>query len=134
MFFYFALKALFVLEIFQILFWVFGLVGKRLDKEAKSTLKTYNITKWITNNYNTHTHMHVTHTTKFSQLVENNMRNVVEKPYVQNVTEKLVLDPFLKNPNWADLWIKSLKFHTGCCIVCPSRVLPKHVETSFYFV
>ena len=80
MFFYFALKALFVLEIFQILFWVFGLVGKRLDKEAKSTLKTYNITKWITNNYNTHTHMHVTHTTKFSQLVENNMRNVVEKP------------------------------------------------------
>ena len=43
--------------------------------------------------------MHVTHTTKFSQLVENNMRNVVEKPYVQNVTEKLVLDPFLKNPN-----------------------------------
>ena len=78
--------------------------------------------------------MHVTHTTKFSQLVENNMRNVVEKPYVQNVTEKLVLDPFLKNPNWADLWIKSLKFHTGCCIVCPSPVLPKHVETSFYFV
>ena len=32
----------------------------------------------------------------------------------QNVVEKLFPDYFLKNQNWAYLWINSLKFHTVC--------------------
>ena len=33
--FYFTQKALLVLEIIQFLFWIFGHVGKRLDKNAQ---------------------------------------------------------------------------------------------------
>ena len=51
---YFILKALFVLEIFQYLFWLFGYVGKRLDKKAKVNSKICDVTNWITNNYKKH--------------------------------------------------------------------------------
>ena len=44
---------------------------------------------------------------QFGQLIEYNMRNIfLEK---SNVVEKLVLDPFMENQNWAYLWINSLK-------------------------
>ena len=39
--FYFTLKTLFILEIFQFLFWIFGNVGKRLDKIAKVIFENY---------------------------------------------------------------------------------------------
>ena len=52
--FYFILIALFVLEIFQYLIWLFGLVGKRFDKKAKVNFTIYGDTNWITNNYNKH--------------------------------------------------------------------------------
>ena len=34
---------------------------------------------------------------KFGQLIENNLRNIFLENYIQNVVEKLVPDPFLKN-------------------------------------
>ena len=40
---------------------------------------------------------------------------------IQNVVEKLVPDPFLKNWNWADLWINSLKFYAVCFYFMPSE-------------
>ena len=46
------------------------------------------------------------------------MRNIFLKNHAQNVAEKLVPDPFLKNQNLVYLWIKSLKFYTD------SRGLP----------
>ena len=45
------------------------------------------------------------------------MRNIFLKNHAQNVVEKLVPDPFLKNQNLPYSWIKSLKFCTD------SRVL-----------
>ena len=48
------LKALFVLEIIKFLSWCFGYVEKRPDKKAKVNLKTYDVTDWTTNNYNTY--------------------------------------------------------------------------------
>ena len=51
--FYFTLKALFVLEIFQFLFSCFGHEGKQLDKKDTVNFKIHDIRKWITNNYNT---------------------------------------------------------------------------------
>ena len=38
-------------------------------------------------------------TIKFGQLIEHSMRNVFLKNHTQNVVEKLVPDPFLKNQN-----------------------------------
>ena len=52
--FYFTVKALFVLEIFQFLLGIFDHVGKWRDQKAKINFKTYDVKKWITNNYNTH--------------------------------------------------------------------------------
>ena len=42
------------------------------------------------------------------------------KNHTQNAVEKLVLGPFLKNQNWAKLWINSLKFYT-VCLFCMSK-------------
>ena len=52
--FYFISKALFVLKIFEFLSQHFGHVAKRLDKKNKADFKFYDVTAWLTNNYNTH--------------------------------------------------------------------------------
>ena len=52
--FYFTLKAFFILKIFKFLSWLFGQVSKRRDYKDKVKFKFYNITSWLTNNYNTH--------------------------------------------------------------------------------
>ena len=36
---------------------------------------------------------------KFGQLIEYNMRNIFLGNHIQNVVEKLVPDPFIKNQN-----------------------------------
>ena len=64
-------------------------------------------------------------TMKFGQLIECKMRNIfLEKSslknHTQNVVEKLVSDSFLKNKNWAYLWINCLKFYTVCFYCMPS--------------
>ena len=50
---------------------------------------------------------------RFGQLIEYN-RNILLKNHTQNVLEKLFPDPYLKNQNWAYLWINSVKFQTVC--------------------
>ena len=49
----FILKALFVLDIFTFLSWLFGYVDKQLDKTAMVNFTIYDITDWATNNNNT---------------------------------------------------------------------------------
>ena len=52
--FYFMLKAIFICPTF------FDLVGKRFDKKkAMGNFKTYDITDWTTNNYDTHIAQHL---------------------------------------------------------------------------
>ena len=53
-YFSFILKALFVLKIFKFLFRLFGHVKKRSDQKDKINFKIYNVTIWLTNNYNAH--------------------------------------------------------------------------------
>ena len=48
------LKALFVLQIFRFLSWLFGYVEKPVDKKAMVIFKIYDITDWTTNIYNTY--------------------------------------------------------------------------------
>ena len=50
----FYFKAFFVLEIWTLLSWLFGYVGKQLDEKAIVSFKTYDAIGWKTNNYNTH--------------------------------------------------------------------------------
>ena len=52
------------------MFWLFGHVGKPLDKKAKVNLKFY-VTDWQTNNYNT-----IIVSMEFGQLIEYNLTNI----------------------------------------------------------
>ena len=52
--FYLMFKAFLVLKIFKILSRFFYFTGKRFNKKAKVNFKIYDVTGWITNNYNTH--------------------------------------------------------------------------------
>ena len=45
------------------------------------------------------------------------------------MVEKLLPDLFLKNQNWAYLWINSLKFYTSCFYCMPSSAPSKYIET-----
>ena len=57
------------------------------------------------------------------------MRNIFLEIHTQNVLEKLFPDPFLKNQNWASVWIKSLKFYTVCFYYITSWGPSKFIET-----
>ena len=58
--FYFILKALFILKIFEFLSWHFGHVEKWLDKKDKINFEIYDVTAWLTKNYNTHIAQYLT--------------------------------------------------------------------------
>ena len=81
---------------------LFGQVKKRLDKKAKVNFKIYdasilpNISRKKDNQ-----------AMKFGHLKEYNMINILfEKSYAK--CQKLASDTFVKNQNWAYLWINSL--------------------------
>ena len=92
-----TLKALLLLKIFNFLSWLFHHVEKRVDTEDNVNLDDQ--------------------TMKFGQLIEYSMGNV----------KKLFSDPFLKNQNWAYLWVDSLKLYTVW--FCMPRGLLKYIET-----
>ena len=127
--FYFTLKALFVLEIFQILFWVFGYVGIQHDERAKVNFKISYVSNWI-KTITIHMLPDISRsqgnlTTKFVPLIEYDIRNFL----VEKSCTKCGGQSFFKDENWTYFWINSLKFYTVCFVVCPSRGLPKHTET-----
>ena len=56
------------------------------------------------------------------------------KNHTKNVVEKLVTDPFLKNWNWAYIWINSLTFYAVCFCWIASWGLSKYFETKLHLV
>ena len=66
---------------------------------------------------------------KLGQLIEWTWETFFLKNQIQNMVGNLFADPFLKNQNWAYVWINSLKFYT-VFFSCMSRSgLSKYVET-----
>ena len=65
---------------------------------------------------------------KFGQLKEY-WKSFFLKNYTQNVVEKLFPDPFLKNQNWAYLWINMLKLYKFCFYCLLSWGLSELIET-----
>ena len=57
--FYFAINALFVAKIFNLLSSLFGRVEKRLDEKNKVDFKINDVTTWETNNRNTHIYQYL---------------------------------------------------------------------------
>ena len=56
------------------------------------------------------------------------------KNHTKRVVEKLLPDPFLKNQNWAYLWINCLKLYTVCFYHMLKGGLSKYTETNFYII
>ena len=50
--FYFILEALFILKIFKFCLKFFVIYRKRVDLKDKVNFKIYNVTAWLSNNYN----------------------------------------------------------------------------------
>ena len=78
--FYFMLKALFVLEMFKFLSWLYGFV-KRLHRKAKINFEIHDITFWTTNNFNTYIVQYLIRTKdnqamKLGKLIKYNVRNI----------------------------------------------------------
>ena len=99
------LIGLFVSKIFKLLSRPSRCVEKRLDKKLKVNFKISDVTDWKTNNYNTYI-VHISRsksnkTMKFGQLIEYSIKILFLKNHTQNVVEKLVPDPFMKNRNLA---------------------------------
>ena len=53
----------------------------------------------------------------FGQLIEYNMRSIFIENHSKNVMKKLAPDRFIKNRNWAYLWINSLMFYKFVIII-----------------
>ena len=54
---------------------------------------------------------------KFGQLIKyNKKKNFIEESY-RKCGGDTIPDPFLKNQNWAYLWINSLKFYTASLLL-----------------
>ena len=102
-FFYFILKALFALEIFKYLFWLFGHVGKQLDKNAKVNFKIRDVTSWVTT-----TAIHIlpgiskikgNQTMEFGQLIEYNMGNISLEKLCTKCGGETIPKPFFEISN-----------------------------------
>ena len=70
-------------------------------------------------------------TMKFGQLLEHNMINIFIGKSNTKCGQKTIYkpDPFLKNQNWAYLWINSLKFHATYLYCVLRWGLLKCIET-----
>ena len=77
---------------------------KRLDWKDKVNFKIHDVKTWLTNKCNTHiasiSRSKGNQTIKFGQLIEYNMRNIVEKSYTKCAIETI--------PRY--LWINDAKF------------------------
>ena len=100
------LTDLFVLEVFKFVSWLFGYAEKRLHKKQKVNFKIYDATDWtkvitihVLSNFS---RSKWKRTMKLCQLRTYHEKYIL-KNHTQNIVEKLVPDPFLKNQNWAYL-------------------------------
>ena len=66
---------------------------------------------------------------EFGQLIEYKMRNIFFENYTRNMVEKLFPGSFLKNQNWAYVWISNLKFYADCFYCMASLRLSRYIET-----
>ena len=113
----FTLKAFLVLKTFKFVSWIFGHAENGLIRKIRLT------SKFMTSQPGQQTiakHILVTILRKAIRQWNwvNCNRNIFLKNHTQNVVKILFSDPFLKNQNWAYLWINSLSFIQFVFIVC----------------
>ena len=86
--FYFMLKGFFICKVFTFLSWLFGHIGKRLDKEGKVNFKVYDI-DWETNNCNTHIAQYFKKWSQLGTEVSSVNRKYYEKYFSLKIMQKI---------------------------------------------
>ena len=121
--FYFMLKALFVKNSFMRKLWF---ISKFMTSPTGQQIIAIHILPNISRSK-------INQTKKFDQLIEYNMGSIFLKiNHAQNLVEKLVPDPFLKNQNWEYLWINNLKCYK-LCFYCTSKLRSPNIYI-FYLI
>ena len=74
---------------------------------------------------------------KLGQLITYKMKNIIFEKLYTKCGGEIVPDPFIKNQNWAYLWINRLQFYKICFYCMSKSGLPKYIKskvltTSFY--
>ena len=115
--------------------WIFGHIGKRLDKNAKVNFQIYDVTNWIIKTIVIHILPELARskgnqTMEFGQLIEYNMRNIFLENLCTKCGEETSPRSFFKNIKIEHISGSTVSSFTQCVyIVYPSRGLPKHIET-----
>ena len=123
--FYFTLKALFAIKIFQFLPWLFGHYKNGLIRRVRL------ISKYMTSKPGQQT-IAIQILPNISRSKEKEISQKVKKHFTwknhtQNAMEKLFRDSFLENEHWGYLWINnSLKFYKACLHCMPRWRLSKY--------
>ena len=65
---------------------------------------------------------------KFGKSINMTWEILFLKVHIKNVAEKLVPDSFMKNQNWANICIHSLKCYKFVFIISPSQDPPKYIK------
>ena len=102
--FYFILEALFVLDIFNFLSWLFGPAEKTAWFKASQP-----VSQTITIHILPSLGQVIKYNEKWDRETSSRFLFVFEEN-AENLVEKLFLDPFLESQNWENLWINSVKF------------------------
>ena len=133
--FYFNLKSIFVLKIFNFLSGLFGRKENGLIRKIRFISKLITSQAVKPNNCNAHiaqydiqpVSSHKRHKLKFGKLIECKMINIFrDKSYtVIHYSQTL----FQKIKNWAYLWINSLKFYIYCFHCIPKSGPLKYIKT-----
>ena len=140
--FYFTIKAHSVLKMFKFLFWLFGLVEKRLDLKDKVNFKIYGIRALLTNTciqtFPNISRSKDNQTMKFGQLLEYNIRNIFLGKSHTKCDGEAIPRPLSKNRNRTYLCVNSLKFYPISFYCMPSWAISQNIETKpqticFYF-
>ena len=107
-YFLFHLKSSFHPQDNEIFVWIFSSCKKPgLIRKITFFFNIHDITNWATNSWNTHIYQYL----KTSRQPDNEIwETTFLKNHTQRVVQKLFADLFLKDQNWAYLWINSLMF------------------------
>ena len=130
--FFFTLKALFVLKVFKFLSSLFTHAEKMAWLKEKVNFKIYDVTTWLTNNYNTYIAQYLKNYRQPGNEICSVNRIKHEKHFSWKIIQKIWGRNFsqtLKNQNWAYFWINSLMFYAACFYYMLSWGLSKYSET-----
>ena len=128
-----AKKALIVLKIFKYLFWFFGHVGKRLDKNAEASFKIYGVRNWeqiitihiLPNMSRSKGNQAII----FGGLIEYKITNIFLQNSYTKYGRKTSLRPFSRKSKLIrSLDQQSKVFTSKSKVSCPSRGLLKNID------